>query len=56
MKQRAYIFAILGLSLVCIGLGVALYLNSNTLSSHAGQLENVYQKSFYELIDNVIAM
>ncbi len=56
MKHRAYIFAILGLSLVCIGLGVALYLNSNTMSSHAGQLENVYQKSFYELIDNVNAM
>ena len=53
MKQKGYILAIVGLSLVCIGLGVALYFNSTTMSGHADQLENVYQKSFYELIDNI---
>ncbi len=53
MKSKAYLFAIIGLSLVCVGLGVALYFNATTMSGHASNLESVYQKSLYELIDNV---
>ena len=52
MKRTGYILAILGLSVVCVGLGVALYFNTNTMSGHASNLEGVYQKSLYELIDN----
>ncbi len=56
MKKRGYLLAIVGLSLVCIGLGVALYLNNSAMSGHASSLENVYQKSLYELIDDVNSM
>ncbi len=53
MKKAGYILAILGLSFVCVGLGIALYFNTTTMSGHASTLESVYQKSLYELIDNV---
>ena len=56
MKRTGYILAILGLSVVCVGLGIALYFNTNTMSGHASNLEGVYQKSLYELIDNVNAI
>ncbi len=55
-NNRTYAFIILALSLVIVGLGVALYFNSASMSSHAANLESVYQKSLYELIDNVNSM
>lgn len=53
---RVYAFVIVALALVSIGLGVALYFNSRTMSSRASSLESVYQKSLYELIDSVNSM
>lgn len=53
---KIYAFIIVALALVSIGLGVALYLNVNSMSVNASSLEGVYQKSLYELIDNVNSM
>ncbi len=56
MKTKTYWFIISALSLVCIGLGIALYFNNSAMSGHAANLESVYQKSLYELIDSVNSM
>ena len=52
--------AIIGLTIACsvlavstLGLGIAYGMKEGELSSYATQLENVYQKNYYELVDNV---
>lgn len=41
------------MTLLVAGLSVVLYLNNKTMTTHASDLESVYQRSFYELVDNV---
>ena len=55
-NNKPYIAVIVALALVIVGLGIALYFNSQSMSGHANNLESVYQKSLYELIDNVNSM
>ena len=51
--NKILIAVVVLLTLGFIGLGVAFFLNYQTMSVHANSLENVYQRSFYELVDNV---
>ena len=46
-NNKPYIAVIVALALVIVGLGIALYFNSQSMSGHANNLESVYQKSLY---------
>ncbi len=51
--NKLLIALVVFLSILVVGLGTSLLLNNNTMQSHATSLENIYQRSFYELVDNV---
>ncbi len=52
-SNKILIAAVVFLAIISVGLGIALYFNNNSMQGHATSLENIYQRSFYELVDNV---
>ena len=51
--KKAFIITVCCLSAIIIGMSVALYFNGTALASSNASLENLYQRSFYELVNNV---
>lgn len=51
--KKAFIIVTSILTCVIIALGIFLYSTSNSLTSTAMSLENLYQRSFYDLVENV---
>ncbi len=59
-KKKSYKGAVIGLSIATgilglstIGLGVAYSMSMTESASYATQIENIYKKNYYELVDNV---
>ena len=51
--KKAFIITVSLLSAIVIGLSIALFSNGTALSESKANLENLYQRSFYELVNNV---
>jgi len=51
--KRAFIITVSILSCVILVMGAFLISTSNSLTSTTASLENLYQRSFYDLVDNV---
>lgn len=51
--KKAFIITVSILSVVIFVLGALLISTSNSLTSTTASLENLYQRSFYDLVDNV---
>lgn len=51
--KKAFIIVTSILGAVILVLGISLYSTSNSLTSTAMSLENLYQRSFYDLVENV---
>lgn len=51
--KKAFIITVCCLTAVIIGLSVGLYFNGTALATSNANLENLYQRSFYELVNNV---
>ena len=51
--KKAFIITVCCLSAVIIGLSLGLYFNNSALATSNANLENLYQRSFYELVNNV---
>ena len=52
-KRTPYIVAIVILSLALIALGVMYAVSRNNNAMYQSSLESIYQKNFYELVDNI---
>lgn len=51
--KKAFIITVSILSFAIIVLGVVLFTTNNTLTTTTASLESIYQRSFYELVNNV---
>ena len=51
--KKAFIITVSILSCVVLILGIYLFTTSTTLTATSASLENLYQRSFYELVNNV---
>lgn len=51
--KKAFIITVSILSLAIIALGIVLVSTSNTLTATSASLESIYQRSFYQLVNNV---
>ncbi len=51
--KKAFIITVCCLSAVILGLSLGLYFKNNALMTSQANLENLYQRSFYELVNNV---
>jgi hypothetical protein len=51
--KKAFIITVSILSCVILVLGIYLWTTSNSLTATSASLENLYQRSFYELVNNV---
>ena len=51
--KKAFIITVSILSCIVLVLGLTLFSTKSTLTSTSANLENVYQRSFYDLVNNV---
>jgi len=51
--KKAFIITVCCLTAVIVGLSLGLYFNNSALAASNANLENLYQRSFYELVNNV---
>lgn len=51
--KKAFIITVSILSCIVLVLGLTLFSTTSTLNSTSANLENVYQRSFYDLVNNV---
>lgn len=51
--KKAFIITTAILSCIVLALGIVLFNTSNSLTATSASLENLYQRSFFDLVDNV---